>query len=194
MIESEMPTTATGLAEFDCVVISDVGANTFLLTPRVFKRSQAEANRLEAIKEYVLGGGALLMVGGYMSFSGIDAKANYANTPLAAIMPVGIRMVDDRVEVPQGVTPEVVARHPALPDDRGWPALLGYNKTDVLDDGEVLVKVHGDPLVAIRKVGEGRTGVFTSDLAPHWAPPEFLTWSGYPEVWTRLILWLTSKE
>jgi uncharacterized membrane protein len=192
-IDAEMPTTAAGLAKFDCVVISDVGANTFLLTPRVFRRSESEANRLQAIKEYVVGGGALLMVGGYMSFSGIDAKANYANSPLAEIMPVRIQTVDDRVEAPQGVKPDVIVTpHPAVPDDRGWPALLGYNKTDRLDEGDVLVEVDGDPLVAVRQVGAGRTGVFTSDLAPHWAPPEFLSWPGYPHVWTRLISYLAT--
>ena len=189
-IEHEMPTTAEGLAAFDCVVISDVGANSFLLTPGVFKRSKAEANRLDALKGYVLAGGALLMVGGYMSFSGIDAKANYANSPLAEIMPVSIRTTDDRVEAPQGVKPEILVAHPALPGDRDWPALLGYNKTGRLEVGEVLVEVAGDPLIAVRQTGEGRTGVFTSDLAPHWAPPEFLSWPGYSEVWTCLISWL----
>src|SRR4051794_35456423 len=38
-ISYDMPQTVEGLAEYDCVVISDVGSNTFLLTPSVFKDS-----------------------------------------------------------------------------------------------------------------------------------------------------------
>ena len=34
-------------------------------------------NALALIKEYVSNGGGLLMIGGYLSFTGIEAKANY---------------------------------------------------------------------------------------------------------------------
>jgi uncharacterized membrane protein len=36
--------------------------------------------------------------------------------------------------------------------------------------------------------------VFTSDCAPHWAPPEFLAWPGYQVLWPNLIRWLAGAE
>ncbi|GAB3087085.1 MULTISPECIES: glutamine amidotransferase [Micromonospora] len=193
-IADDLPTTVEDLRRYDCVVISDVGANTFLLTPAVFRTSASEPNRLATIREYVRTGGALLMVGGYLSFSGIDGKARYGQSPLADLLPVDLCGGDDRVEAPEGVQPKVLTSHPALPDQQTeWPALLGYNRTTARDDGEVLVTVGPDPLIAVRQVGAGRTGVFTSDLAPHWAPPSFLAWPGYPELWARLLTWLAAR-
>ena len=40
------------------------------------------------LADWVRAGGRLLMVGGYLSFTGIEAKANYRNTPLADVLPV----------------------------------------------------------------------------------------------------------
>jgi len=193
-IAYDMPISIEGLAAYDCVVISDVGANTFLLTPSVFKTSTPEPNRLELIADYVRTGGALLMVGGYLSFSGIEGKAHYGRSPLALILPVELLVGDDRVEVPQGLKPVPIAEHSALPSQIDWPPLMGYNQTRFLPEGQVLVEIADDPLVAVRSVGEGRVGVFTSDLAPHWAPPEFLEWAGYTELWSALITWLSARD
>lgn len=99
-IAERVPASADGLAEFDVVVISDVGANSFLLTPGVFGRSIPEPNRLDAIVEWTCGGGGLLMVGGYMSFGGIDGRARYGRSPLAAVLPV---VVEDG-DAPSGAT------------------------------------------------------------------------------------------
>jgi uncharacterized membrane protein len=38
---------------------------------------------------------------------------------------------------------------------------------------------HSDPLVACGRYHAGRSAVFTSDCAPHWAPPAFMEWPGY---------------
>jgi len=190
-IEQRFPGTAAELADYDLVVISDVGANTFLLTRSVFNRSLREPNRLELLREHVLDGGALMMVGGYLSFSGIDAKARYADSPIGDLLPVRLSQLDDRVERPEGAAVRVVrADHPALGNVTGpWPDLLGYNLTEPRPEGAVLVEVGGHPLVAVREVGRGRTSVFTSDMAPHWAPPDFLAWDGYAPMWCALAEW-----
>jgi uncharacterized membrane protein len=193
-IADDMPQTIEGLAEYDCVVISDVGSNTFLLTPAVFRNSVPGVNRLQVITEYVRRGGALLMVGGYLSFSGIEGKAHYARGPISDILPVELLSGDDRVEAPQGVKPVVVKDHPALPSSRDWPVVLGYNATVAKADAEVLVTVDDAPLVAVGSAGDGRVAVFTSDLAPHWAPPAFLAWDGYGELWHQLFTWLSGTE
>jgi uncharacterized membrane protein len=78
--------------------------------------------------------------------------------------------------------------------DGAWPALLGYNRLTAKADAEVPVTIDGDPLVAVRTEGAGRTAVFTSDCSPHWAPPAFCeTWAGYPALFDGLVRWLTAR-
>lgn len=194
-IELDFPANKLALTEYDLIVISDVGANSFLLTKGVFSRGVSEVNRLQLLKEYVLEGGGLLMVGGYLSFAGIEGRARYAESPLVDILPVGVSSSDDRQERPESVLPLVLKpNHPALGGvGIEWPALLGYNRTDALDNAEVLVTVDGHPLVSVREVGRGRTAVFTSDMSPHWAPPPFLEWAGYSVMWRALSTWVAGK-
>jgi hypothetical protein len=92
------------LSDVDVVLVSDCGANTFLLGTATFTGGEPVSNKLAELAEFVRGGGGLDMIGGYLSFSGIDAKAQYAGTPLADVLPVVIARTDDRVELPQGVT------------------------------------------------------------------------------------------
>jgi uncharacterized membrane protein len=191
-IETRFPADLAALQAYDLVVISDVGANTFLLTRAVFGKSISEPSRLDLIRQYVAAGGGLLMVGGYLSFSGVDAKANYGNSVLADILPVGMLLTDDRDEHPEGAVVAVLdAAHPALGgvgDD--WPDLLGFNRTLARDGATMLAEVNGHPLVAVRTFEKGRTGVFTSDMSPHWAPPPFMEWAGYAPLWRGLSTWV----
>ncbi|WP_262199294.1 glutamine amidotransferase, partial [Escherichia coli] len=75
----------------------------FLLQNETFYQLKIKPNALESIKEYVKNGGGLLMIGGYLSFMGIEAKANYKNTVLAEVLPVIMLDGDDRVEKPEGI-------------------------------------------------------------------------------------------
>lgn len=195
-IEAQFPRTMSALKHYDLVVISDVGANTFLLTRAVFNRSIAEPNRLELLREYVLDGGGLLMVGGYLSFSGVDGKANYANSPIASLLPVTLLKTDDRAERPEGASVKVVdAAHPALGGvGEDWPALLGFNRTELREGATLLAEVDGFPLVAVADAGSGCTGAFTSDMSPHWAPPPFMNWSGYGPLWRGLADWVAGAK
>ena len=68
------------LDAYDVVILSDVGANTLLLPPQVFELGQRAPNRLKLLREWVNGGGGLLMAGGYLSFQGSRPKANYHDT------------------------------------------------------------------------------------------------------------------
>lgn len=190
-IEAQFPATDEALAEYDVVVISDVGANTFHLSRAVFARSESEPNKLARIRAYVENGGGLLMVGGYLSFSGVDAKASYATSAIGDILPVRVLEVDDRAEHPEGTSIQVLTPdHSALGGvGIDWPAVLGYNRTQPRPDAEILVTANGDPLVAVRQVGAGRSAVFTSDMSPHWAPPPFMEWAGYAPLWCALATW-----
>jgi uncharacterized membrane protein len=188
------PTDAAALSAFDVVILSDIGANTLLLPDRAFVHSRPTGNRLALLSDFVHAGGGLLMIGGYLTFQGIQAKGNYQGSPVDAVLPVALRPTDDRVERPDGVTPVVRdASHPVMTGLDGWPMLLGYNRAEPRADAHLLATVDGDPLIAVRDVGKGRSAVFSSDCGPHWGPPDFVAWSGYPLVWRNLVSWLARR-
>ncbi len=192
----QFPMTATALAKYDCVILSDVGANTLLIHPDTFTRSQTVPNRLEAVRDYVANGGGLIMVGGYLSFQGIDAKARYHDTPIEEALPVNIHFGDDRRETPQGTTPRVVIPdHPivaGLPSQ--WPDLLGYNRIEAKVDGTTVATVGVDPLIVADSFHNGRAVAFASDCAPHWAPTAFIEWSGYARLWSQMVDWASGRH
>lgn len=196
LVPTRMPTRVEELQRYSAVVLSDVGSNTFLLDPATFKSSRIGVNRLDVLREYIAAGGGMLMVGGYMSFSGIDGRARYSASPLADVLPVHMLDVDDRVEVPQGAVPSLVnVDHGALASvGSGWPPLLGYNRVTAKASAEVLATVGGDPLLVVGTYGHGRAAAFTSDLAPHWAPPQFVAWPGYGVLWASLLSWLSGQD
>ena len=193
-VSAAFPTTRAELDAFDVVVISDVGSNTFLLTDETFLRSRPTVNRLELLAEYVEHGGGLVMVGGYMSFSGIDGRARFGTSPLARVLPVHMLDHDDRVEKPEGLRPLVdEPGHPVLGGTPAeWPALLGYNRVMARSEATVIASFEGDPLLVVGRAGAGHSAAFMSDLAPHWAPPEFLAWEHYAKLWTAILEWAGS--
>lgn len=190
----EFPATAEALAQYQCVILSDIGANTLLLHPDTFTKSIVLPNRLHAIRDYVAAGGGLVMAGGYLTFQGIDAKGQYAGSAVEEALPVTLMRDDDRIEMPQGVTPSVTdASHPivrGLPAD--WPALLGYNRVTAKPGASLIAQVDADPLLVAGAFGKGRGVAFTSDCAPHWAPPPFLDWAGYAPLWNGICEWAGS--
>lgn len=186
------PLTLEELDRFDVVILSDIGANSLLLPPQVFEEGRRAPNRLKLLKEWVLRGGGLMMAGGYLSFQGFQAKANYHDTAVEEVLPVTILPYDDRVETPEGVEGRVVdASHPVTAGlDENWPAILGYQKLTARDDATVLAEVEGRPLLIVREIGEGRTLAYASDISPHWAPKEFMAWPGYGLLFGNAVTWL----
>lgn len=190
-ISARFPSSAEQLDEYDVVVLSDVGSNSFLLTDDTFLRSQRGPNRLVLLSDFVRRGGGLLMVGGYMSFTGIDGRARFGMSPLAEVLPVSMLDHDDRIEKPEGVEASFDApHHPVLGGTPAeWPALLGYNRVLPKAGSTVIARAGDDPLLVVGTAGAGRSVAFTSDLAPHWAPPEFLAWKHYGQLWSGIIDW-----
>jgi uncharacterized membrane protein len=191
---ADFPTTIDGLAQYDVILLSDIGANTFLLHPDT-SRGLIMPNRLKLLKTWVENGGGLGMCGGYMSFSGINAAAKYYRSPIEAILPVNIYTFDDRVETPEGVVGKVVdASHPIVSGITGdWPPLLGYNEVTLKPEAQLLVTAGDDPLLAVQSIGQGRTLSWASDIGPHWCPPPFLAWNGYARLWQQSIRWLAQR-
>ncbi len=187
------PETAEALGAYGAVILSDIGANTLLLHPETFERSIPHADRLVAIRDYVAAGGGLVMVGGYLTFQGIDAKARYAGSPVETALPVTLLSVDDRVEAPGGAAPRV--RLPGHPIAAGlpaaWPDLLGYNRVVARPGADVVATVGDDPLIVAGTHGAGRSVAFTSDCGPHWCPPPFVAWDGYARIWQAIARWVT---
>jgi uncharacterized membrane protein len=190
-VSSRFPTTLDELSGYDVVVLSDIGANSFLLTDDVFLRSEASVNRLALLGEHVRRGGGLVMIGGYMSFSGIDGRARFGMSPLADVLPVAMLDHDDRIEVPEGLIAQVDApEHSVLGGTPcEWPILLGYNRIVAKPESTVVVRYGEDPLLVVGEVGAGRAVAFASDFAPHWAPPEFVSWEHYSHLWTSIVRW-----
>ena len=190
----DFPYTPEDLTAYDVVILSDIGANTLLLHPETFTKSKVLPNRLHSIRDYVARGGGFVMVGGYLTFQGIDAKGQYAGTAIEDILPVTLSRFDDRVESPQGVTPKVVLSHDTVAAVNGdWPDMLGYNRVTPKDGGNIVVTVGEDPLLVTGTYGQGRTVAFTSDCGPHWAPPPFVDWAGYAPLWQGILDWVAGK-
>jgi uncharacterized membrane protein len=191
----DFPSTAEELGAFDVVVLSDIGSNTMLLPPKTYLKSETTPNRLIAISDWVAQGGALAMVGGYMSFQGLEGKANYRATPLATVLPVELEIGDDRHEAPQGgKVKRSDIEHPITQGmDLEWPTLLGFQRLVPKPSAQVLATIDDWPLLVVGHHGEGRALAFASDMAPHWAPPEFLAWKGYGQMWASSIGWLAGE-
>ncbi len=201
LAQKEFPQTFEALSAYDAVVLSDIGANTLLLHPDTWIHSKRTPNRLKALKTYVENGGALLMFGGYYSFQGINGGARFKGTPVEEVLPVTCLPVDDRVEVPEGFDPVITGAsdHPILKGLGGeWPYLLGFNEVKVKDGAEVLATVSTEygslPLLVTGTYGKGRTLAWTSDVGPHWLPPQFIAWDGYKTLFEQMLLWSVGQH
>ena len=197
---ADFPLSLDGLQAWRALILSDIGANTILLHPDVWLHSKRVPNRLKLIRDFVAGGGGLLKVGGYLSYQGINGTARFRGTPVADVLPVEILPYDDRVELPEGFRPEIVGPedHPILAGlGRDWPPLLGINEVTVRagGDAQLLARLPeeegGHPLLVCGTHGEGRVVCWTSDIGPHWLPPDFAAWSGYARLWRQTLGWIT---
>lgn len=195
-IHRQLPDTIDELrAIADVVVISDVGANSFQLAPQTFGGSVPSVDKTELIRLFVASGGGLVMIGGYLTFTGIEGKGRWGSCPLAAALPVALSDHDDRVELPSGATPTVTADHPIIGDlPPRWPDLLGLNRVEPKPGSVLLATCRTHPLLVVGTYERGRSAAFTSDIAPHWAPPEFVRWAGYPVLFDRLVRWVAGED
>lgn len=191
VVASEFPRTIDDLEAYDLVLLSDVGADTLQITPQVAD-SEQDVDRCALLAEFVNQGGALGMIGGYMSFAGKGGRARYAPTAVADVLPVHVSRADDRVEVPDGAVP----RNRAVPDEalsEEFPAVLGYNRLEAETDAEVWATVDDDPFLVVGDHGSGSAFALATDCAPHWAPPTFLEWDGLPRLWAAIIERVTGQ-
>lgn len=194
-VPQNFPSDSKSLSAYDVIVLSDIGANSFQLPPETWLGFESSPDRLSALAEWVKGGGALMMAGGYLSFQGFQARANFARSAIADVLPVTISDFDDRVEASAGALVQAASgsRLGALVPN-GAPALLGYNRVEAKKDAEVHARVGADVLIATMLAGKGRTLVWTSDIGPHWCPPKFVEWPGFGPLMAGMIKWLAEED
>lgn len=183
------------VADYDVIVLSDAPADSFLLPHAVFIRGERRPNRLAGIAEFVRRGGGLIMIGGYMSFSGFEGRARFGLTALADVLPVEMLSGDDRMEVPEGVVPVTNSNHAivdGIPSE--WPYFLGYNKVVPKSGADVVMSAGSDPFLVVDEVEAGRVAAFASDCSPHWGSPAFMEWTHYATFWNQLVEWTAGED
>ena len=196
LASTQFPTSMEALREYNVVILSDIGSNTLLFHPRTVKLSEIMPNRLRLLRDYVAQGGGFVMCGGWMSYQGIEAKANYKGSPIEELLPVELMSKDDRVEVPEGFKPQVVDQgHPVM---KGmpvqWPSFLFYNRFTLKSGATELARNGTDPVIAVRSFERGRSMAFAMDIAPHGATPEFLEGDLFKKFWLQAVHWLAGER
>lgn len=192
MVESDFPSTVEELLEYRAIIISDVGANTFLLPVETFLHCKPTPNKLQMLAEYVRHGGGLCMAGGYMSYMGIEGKGRWNDTPVEEVLPITFFPHDDRAEHPESLSVEIdTGRHEIF---NGMPPLLngilGYNRAVAKPCAEVAATIEGDPFIALGSFGKGRSIAFATDCAPHWCSIELCESPAYTQLWQNMVRWL----
>ena len=197
-VPEKFPATLEALGSYDAVLLSDIGSNSVLLHPDVWLRSRTFPNRLKLLRDWVGKGGALAMIGGYLSYQGIDGRARWRSTAVEDVLPVTCLPYDDRVEMPEGAV--VVLNQPDHPIVSGltgtWPAVLGVNEVRLRTDRKVSLIASlpadqgGHPLLVAGEYGQGRAVAWTSDIGPHWLSAEFCSWDGYRRLWLQMLSWM----
>jgi uncharacterized membrane protein len=191
------------LDQSNCLIISDVEAKCFHLYPNFFDRARREnrvvtfPDRLNVIKQWIAGGGGMMMLGGWLSFSGVQSKSGWGRSLLQEALPVECLLIEDLVESSAGFTAEVVApEHPAIKGLpwQDFPPIFGYNEVKEKSGAEVLVRVKetGHPLVVAGEYGNGRVFTYMSDPAPHWGI-NFELWEAYDSFWHQALNWVKKK-
>ncbi len=193
----DLPYDRDSYYAWDVILISDIGSNSILLPPEVFIKSERRPNRLKLLRDWTYEGGGLMMVGGYLTFQDIEGRGRWHRTPVKDALPVTCHAFDDRLEIPEGFTPEVTgaADHPILkgvPQD--WPYIIGANEIVLKKGADVLARFPeeegGHPLLVAAEYGDRRSIAWASDMPPHWLPPEFFAWEGYGIPWRNMLRWL----
>lgn len=185
------------------VIVSDVEARCFHLYPAFFDRARRTGrpmtypDRLDFLKRWVGRGGGLMMLGGWLSFSGVQEKGGWRRSRMAEVLPVECLPGEDLVESSSGFRADVLEPDHPLVRGLPWgtfPPILGYNELIPRQGAEVLVRVRetGHPLVVTGTYGKGRVFIYASDPAPHWGL-NFELWDGYDAFWQRALAWVTGR-
>jgi len=186
------------IEEYDILIFSDFEGKLFQLAPDFFNREKFGKEVLTfpdrarlTVEAATEKGKGIMFLGGWYSFTGEAGKGGWGRTLLKDILPVACLDHEDLVESTEGYFPVVSEQGSSYFKEsvfRDIPPILGYNQTNEVPEGKVLLRVKGsdDPLLAIRNTGKGRVLAYTSDPAPHWGC-NFVFWKGYNDFWLRCV-------
>jgi len=197
-VPQEFPASDRELNAYDVVIFSDVGYNSMIFYPGLTPPYEYPLgpDRCQMVADFVTRGGGFIMVGGYLSFAGFNGIARYHGTVIEEILPVTIAPNDDRVEVVAGFRFEMVdPEHPVVAGlhwDNARFTLCGYNRVTLKPGAHLIARRGDDPIIATGSHGKGRTAIFASDFAPHWAG-DFVRWEEYPRFWAQMLTWLAGR-
>jgi uncharacterized membrane protein len=78
--------------------------------------------------------------------------------------------------------------------NQGWPALYGYNGTELKDTAQlVLQSPDGDPVLAQWQYGLGRSVAWTSDLKGQWGT-DLVRWERFGTFAAQLVAWTVPRQ
>jgi len=191
------------LASFDLLVFQNFDYGPYRVEPF-----------LPGVADYVMSGGALVMIGGDRAF----ASGDYGRSALNPILPVdlaGVPSTEAEAFIPGTFKPRLTAAgtsHPVTSlsldpevNAKLWqslPALEGANRVAATKPDATALMVHPTdttaqgtpaPIVAVRDAGRGRTMAVLTDTAWHWG---FLAAGAgnderaFQRFWERAIRWL----
>ncbi len=190
------------IGEADVVILSDVEARCFCLSPDFFDRSKYHKDiitfpdRLKFLAKQVEQGTGLLFMGGWLAFSGYMEKGGWRRCTIRDWLPFECLAGEDMMETSEGFsvqTEEGCESHPVFDglDLQAVPPLMGYNEIIPKDNFKTLltVKETGHSLLGVSEIGKGRMVTYASDPVPHWGL-NLMLWNSYEKFWQNIVKWL----
>jgi uncharacterized membrane protein len=181
------------------IIFADVETKCLMLHPDFFNRAKwgeraiTFEDRFEQLSAWIESGNHFHMNGGWLSFAGELGKGGWGRSRLRGLFPVECLTGDDLIESTAGYPVRCSAPdHPAMKgiDWSSLPPLLGFNETRTRPEGSVLVEIQDlgtwHPLLAERKVGNGRFSCWMTGASPHWGI-NFMRWRQYDRLWLQLF-------
>ncbi len=177
-------------ARYDVFLIRDV--------PRAWIADAA----LERLRQAVESGAGFVMIGGRRSFG----PGGYANTPIAALLPVQIHPGDGQIQRPlpvrataQGVAHFVMRLGSPEDTPKIWESLHPLDGaasfSDVKDQARVLAESPDRvPLVIAQDFARGRTMAVAGDTTRHWYRQSEQGSRHHRRFWRQVVLWLARKD
>ena len=197
--QRDFPQSAEDLADYGAVILSDIGSNTLLLHPDTWIHSKRTPNRLRALKSLrrgwgrIVDGRRILQLPGHKRRRALSRNAGrggFAGRDPAVRRPGrGARGFHAGDQAGGASDP---GRFPG--NGRRCSASTRSSRRRA----RILATVSADygepPLLVAGGLGKGRTLAWTSDIGPHWLPPEFAAWPGYARLWRQALEWLVGAR
>lgn len=195
-ISRGLPDKPEDFKEFDIIILGDIAASAF------------REYQLKYLREWVEGGGGLMMLGGYSCFN----PGGWRDTPIAQVLPVMMSAEDPQIAMPLLVEVTAAGRtHPIMKGitefesdaiQKGKGALGGCTGTAGPRSGAQVLAYGKDSrgksyiLCAAQKFGKGRSFAFTADTTgkAHRELVGFGIPSPYEKFWGQAVRWLAGFD